>query len=408
MDTYSIYNAEETEALSVSTTNFFPEMIETFIADRIVLKGYKYITRRGQKVDGFEIHKDALQYLAENEDLEVVFEGCNYYSGDGDISDQLLTAVDGSFDFAVFCEKKKVSIFVAGKDKAQVEAFCDTFMGHYPPPTANADDTVPVSLWANSADRGPQARTRKLNPLIWDEIKNNYHLNTVKQLDILAGITPPVTGGRLILWHGPPGTGKSSAIRMLMRQWLPWCDTSYVVDPESFFGDANYMMKVLMDVKGNQSYMTEDDDEETFVLQKDKRWNLLIVEDADEFLQADAKSRAGQALSRLLNLSDGLLGQGLDFLILITTNERLVNIHPAISRPGRCLANIEFPKLNREDIYRWVGDAARAEQLIVELKKHFGESADGFSLAQLYDVEKDLSHITTNVSTNHLRTGQYL
>ena len=40
------------------------------------------------------------------------------------------------------------------------------------------------------------------------------------------------------------------------------------------------------------------------------RWRLLLLEDCDELIGADAKRASGQALSRLLNLTDGLLGQG--------------------------------------------------------------------------------------------------
>ena len=43
---------------------------------------------------------------------------------------------------------------------------------------------------------------------------------------------------------------------------------------------------------------------------------------------------AGQGLSRLLNVSDGLLGEGLRAVVLVTTNEPLRRLHPAVVRPG--------------------------------------------------------------------------
>jgi len=51
---------------------------------------------------------------------------------------------------------------------------------------------------------------------------------------------------------------------------------------------------------------------------------------------ADAKSQVGQGLSRLLNVSDGILGQGTKIMILVTTNENLGKLNPAVMRPGRC------------------------------------------------------------------------
>ena len=41
--------------------------------------------------------------------------------------------------------------------------------------------------------------------------------------------------GRLILWHGMPGTGKTHALRALAWEWRRWCDFHYVTDPEELF-----------------------------------------------------------------------------------------------------------------------------------------------------------------------------
>lgn len=75
-------------------------------------------------------------------------------------------------------------------------------------------------------------------------------------------------------------------------------------------------------------------------------------------LRGGAKRSAGQALSRLLNLTDGLLGQGQNVLVAITTNEELGRLHPAVVRPGRCLAQIEVGPLPRDEAARWLGTEA--------------------------------------------------
>ena len=67
-------------------------------------------------------------------------------------------------------------------------------------------------------------------------------------------------------------------------------------DPEQLFGNPGYLMT---DALG------QDDDEPR------DRWRLLVLEDCDELIPAD---------SRLLNLTDALLGQGLDVLVAVTTN----------------------------------------------------------------------------------------
>jgi SpoVK/Ycf46/Vps4 family AAA+-type ATPase len=83
-------------------------------------------------------------------------------------------------------------------------------------------------------------------------------------------------------------------------------------------------------------------------------WRLLVLEDTGELLTPDAKSVIGQGLSRFLNVVDGLIGQGLRVLVLVTTNEEIKALHPAVARPGRAAANIEFRPLSSEESADWL------------------------------------------------------
>ncbi|GAA3240324.1 hypothetical protein GCM10020256_62260 [Streptomyces thermocoprophilus] len=113
-----------------------------------------------------------------------------------------------------------------------------------------------------------------------------------------------------------------------------------VLDPERLFSDVGYLMDIAIG---------EDD------TAGKGRWRLLLLEDCDELIRGEAKHTAGQALSRLLNLTDGLLGQGRNVLVGVTTNEDLERLHPAVVRPGRCLARIEVGRLTREEAVAWLG-----------------------------------------------------
>lgn len=95
---------------------------------------------------------------------------------------------------------------------------------------------------------------------------------------------------------------------------------------------------------------------------RDAEWRLVILEDSGELFGADAKSKAGQGLSRLLNAADGMLGQGAKTLFLITTNEPVGSFHPAIVRPGRCAARVEFHPLPAEQARAWLLARGAAEQ----------------------------------------------
>ena len=78
------------------------------------------------------------------------------------------------------------------------------------------------------------------------------------------------------------------------------------------------------------------------------------MEDTGELLSADARERTGQGLSRFLNVVDGLIGQGLRVIVLVTTNEEIKKLHPAVARPGRCAANVMFDALSREEASEWL------------------------------------------------------
>lgn len=210
---------------------------------------------------------------------------------------------------------------------------------------SGSDGRVTIGFWHRSERRGPCRSVRRVSAEPWSTIRGNYALGTAAALDRLMAVTPASLSGQLILLYGPPGTGKTTALRALAREWLPWCDTDCVIDPETLFAEPRYLMELVIG---------DDDDEED----AEARWRLLLLEDCDELIGEDAKRSAGQALSRLLNLTDGLIGQGRHVLVAITTNEDLRALHPAAIRPGRCLAQIEVGPFPAAEAATWLGQPA--------------------------------------------------
>lgn len=235
---------------------------------------------------------------------------------------------------------------------------------------------VPVRFsWYAS---GARRRKRMIESPEWEAVRQNYPEATRNALHTLHSYTPEtIPSARLLMFHGVPGTGKTTAVRSLARVWRPWCAATYIVDPESLFSIPDYLLEVALEGVGNPKGsklvdLLESDD--GFEGDEHPQWQLIIVEDVDELIRADAKDRTGQALGRLLNLTDGLLGQGLRTMFLLTTNERMGLVHPAISRPGRCLANIEFLPFTKTAAETWLREHGRSERI----------EGDEATLAELY------------------------
>lgn len=222
------------------------------------------------------------------------------------------------------------------------------------------DDKKEINLkfWFNGA-RGPSFTTRDIDIPSWEDIFDNYPPAVAHHIGELVNLTPDKVNGKLLLWHGPPGTGKTYAIRSLAYEWRNWCSFEYITDPEAFLGDPNYMMQVCLNDSplGNnlpgEAYYEEGDEDEPEITAI-PRWKVLILEDAGELIQLDSHERKGQAVSRLLNIVDGLIGQGLRLMILITTNEPVDSLSKAASRAGRCLSKLEYPQLTSEQANAWL------------------------------------------------------
>jgi hypothetical protein len=155
------------------------------------------------------------------------------------------------------------------------------------------------------------------------------------------------------------GRGSPRSCGALAREWRGWCKVEFVLDPELLFKNSSYLLHVLLREDEEESLTGEDDD--------DRPWRLLLIEDCDELIKAEAKEATGQGLSRLLNVTDGLVGDGLRLLVCITTNESFRRLHPAVARPGRCLVNLEVPAFPAIEASRWLGRPVRGDSTLAEL-----------------------------------------
>lgn len=161
----------------------------------------------------------------------------------------------------------------------------------------------------------------------------------------------------LVLLHGLPGAGKTTYIRYLINVlkkkviYIPPNMASSISDPE--------FVKFLMGYTNS----------------------ILIIEDAENILMKRI-THSTQAVSNILNLSDGLLSDCLNIQIVATFNTDLKNLDEALLREGRLIEKYEFKKLD--------------EDRAAKLSKKLGVNIKGeHTLAEIYNSE-DTSHNNSN------------
>ena len=127
----------------------------------------------------------------------------------------------------------------------------------------------------------------------------------------------------LYLFHGEPGTGKSTYIKYLIYQ----------------------LKKKVIFISPKMAGELDNINMTTFLL--NNRNSVLVIEDAEELI-ASREDIRNSNLSMLLNLTDGLLGESLGIQIIATFNTDITNIDKALLRKGRLTTIYEFTKLSIE------------------------------------------------------------
>ena len=165
----------------------------------------------------------------------------------------------------------------------------------------------------------------------------------------------------IFLFHGQPGTGKSTLIKRLCY-------------------DLSNEKKVIYIPSDHAGLLTDSSSLKFFM---ENANSVIIIEDAENIIKSrDSHSSMSNVVSNLLNVSDGILSDILKIQIVITFNTDKRQIDKAFLRPGRLNYIHEFKCLTKEESTRLMEHLKYDEKVIKTVK-------NSMSIAEIYNMDNE-------------------
>lgn len=156
-----------------------------------------------------------------------------------------------------------------------------------------------------------------------DIIDSNYNDSFLETWNITKEAIDNNERG-LILLHGIPGSGKTHVLKQIIAR-----------------GGKRKIIYI-------PSYLATSLNDPSFVaFVRNKMTNsVLVIEDGEDVLMSRELTGGNAAVTNILNISDGIMGDALNILTIATFNCSLDKIDEALMRKGRMLAEYQFNELD--------------------------------------------------------------
>ena len=237
----------------------------------------------------------------------------------------------------------------------------------------NANDAVRLLEDLDRPDKTPRLHVvgSSARPVIscnWDDIVLDHKVRSLLKDDFESFFERQawfhenkLVFRRGYLLHGPPGNGKSTAVRAMLSSKALTAHTMRFFDADSGDSDLDHL----------------------FELAVENRPSMVLLEDLDRAFPKTGETKSKISLQQLLNNLDGV-NSGEGIVVVATANEPEILDKAILRRPGRFDRVVHFPNPY----------AALRQQYLQQLNpklpsRHLKlcvEQSDGLSFAQLREV----------------------
>lgn len=266
--------------------------------------------------DTKEILKDLKNLYGEDDVQLVVYTLFNLQTAEEEAGLNIYLKKEGLFA-RIEKSPNETYILYRNGNEAEVEKLTEEFKKFYKKPTL-----PPNNVYTVAYENGFYLNKLPTKDFSELDILKHYNDDFAVENEIIKKFVETEDESGLLILHGDKGTGKSTYIRHLISS-----------NPEKKFV---YIPANLVGILSQPNFST-------FLMTLQN--HIIILEDCEEAIKDRKTNGTPAAVSLLLNLTDGLLSDGLGLKFICTFNDDVKNIDAALLRKGRLISKYEFKAL---------------------------------------------------------------